>query len=144
MSVTVKYKVRFGKPQRKPEPFPEPPVKAEDSTRPPVTRLARQLALAHHVERLVESGAIKNHAEAARALGVSRARMAQVMSLLNLSPTIQEVILHGDLNVGERWLRSAAREVLWQVQDEMRDEEEGRGKRSERGNHLEVNDGCAE
>ena len=38
--VTVKYKVKFGKPQ-KPKPPPEPPPKAEDGTKPPATRLAR-------------------------------------------------------------------------------------------------------
>ena len=74
--VTVRYKVKSGKPQRKPEPPPAPPVKAEDATKPSATRLARQLALAQHIERLVEGGAVKNHAQAARLLGVTRARVA--------------------------------------------------------------------
>ena len=42
------------------------------------------LALAHYVERLVEEGAVRSYADAARQLGVSRARMSQILNLLNL------------------------------------------------------------
>ena len=73
------------------------------------------LALAHHVERLVESGAIRNHATAARALGVSRARIAQVMSMLHLSPAIQAAVLAGRVR-SERVARDAARGVRWETQ----------------------------
>ena len=81
------------------------------------TRLARQLALAHHVERLVERGAIKNHSAAARALGVSRARIAQVMALLHLSPEIQAAVLARRVT-SERRVRAVAREACWERQAE--------------------------
>ena len=64
-------------------------------------RLARQLALAHHVERMVESGAIRNHAAVARVLGVTRARIAQVMGLLHLSPDIQQ--FHAGFPIANRF-----------------------------------------
>ena len=42
------------------------------------------LALAHYVERLVEQGTVASYADAARQLGVSRARMSQILNLLTL------------------------------------------------------------
>ena len=57
------------------------------------TRLARMLALAHYIERLVEAGELSGYAEAAKALGLTRARVTQVMDLLYLAPDIQEEIL---------------------------------------------------
>ena len=53
------------------------------------------LALAHYVERLVEVGTLASYADAARQLGVTRARMGQVLNLLNLSPQVQEALLLG-------------------------------------------------
>ena len=38
---------------------------------PSVSRVARQLALAHYIDRLVEKGGIKDYAEVARLLGIS-------------------------------------------------------------------------
>ena len=94
--LTVRFSVRFGRQRETEPPAPSRPEKKEpEPTTPTATRLARQLALAHHVERLVELGAIKKHAAAARALGVSRARIAQVMCLLQLSPELQAVVLAG-------------------------------------------------
>ncbi len=72
----------------------------------PVSRAARMLALAHYVERRVEEGAVKSYADAARQLGVSRARMSQVLNLLNLPPKVQERLLLGDLHLSERRIRA--------------------------------------
>jgi hypothetical protein len=58
-----------------------------------VPRIARLLALAWHVERLVRSGAISSYALAARLGHVSRARMSQIVCLLNLAPDLQESLL---------------------------------------------------
>ncbi len=80
---------------------------------PPPTRLARQLALAHLIERLVESVELESYAAAARKLGISRARMSQVMNLLTLSPGIQEAILAGRIKASERELRRVLRENIW-------------------------------
>ena len=82
----------------------------------PVSRAARMLALAHHVERLVEAGELGGYAEAARVLGITRARVTQIMNLLLLAPEIQEAILTGRLRAGERSLRRVVREPVWAQQ----------------------------
>ena len=106
---TVKYKMRFGKNQAKAE-------KPKANRSPAPSRAARMLALAYLVERLIESGTIKDYAEAARRIGVSRARMSQLVNLLNLSARNQEGILLGKLEVSERKLRGALCEVEWEKQ----------------------------
>jgi len=58
-----------------------------------VPRIARLLALAWHVERLVRSGTVSSYAVAARLGHVSRARMSQILSLLSLAPDLQEQLL---------------------------------------------------
>ncbi len=58
-----------------------------------IPRISRLLALAHHMERLVVSGEVKDYAELARLGNVSRARITQIMNLLLLAPDIQEAIL---------------------------------------------------
>ena len=90
---TVKYQMRFGKNQAKAE-----TSKANRSPAP--SRAARMLALAYLVERLIENGAIRDYAEAARGIGISRARMSQLVNLLNLSVKNQEAILLGKLGRG--------------------------------------------
>lgn len=57
-------------------------------------RVSRLMALAIRFERLVQSGAVKDYAELARLGHVTRARVSQVMSLLNLAPDLQEQLLH--------------------------------------------------
>ena len=55
-----------------------------------VPRIARLLALAWHVEGLVKSGTVSSYAAAARLGHVSRARLSQILSLVNLAPDLQE------------------------------------------------------
>ncbi len=81
-----------------------------------VGRTARMLALAYKVERDVEAGRLKDYAEAARRLGITRGRVAHVLGLLNLAAPIQETILAGLLTTNERWLRRVLREPDWQAQ----------------------------
>ena len=67
---------------------------APSSLPPPrIPRLARFMALAWHIEGLVRSGTIANYAAAARLGHVSRARISQIMNLLQLAPDIQEELL---------------------------------------------------
>ncbi len=66
------------------------------------------LALAHYVERLVDQGTVASYADAARQLGVTRARMTQIMNPLNLAPRVQEGLLLGDLHLSERRMRALA------------------------------------
>jgi len=58
-----------------------------------VSRLARLMALALRCDELVRSGQVKNFAELARLGHVSRARMSQIVSLLQLAPDLQEELL---------------------------------------------------
>ena len=58
-----------------------------------VPRVARLAALALRFEGLVRSGAVKDYAELARLGHVTRARMSQIMNLLNLAPDILEAVL---------------------------------------------------
>ena len=72
----------------------------EKSRKPPhseaasrsIPRVARLMALAIRLKGLVRDGAIQDYAEAARMGRVTRARMTQIMKLLDLAPDIQEAI----------------------------------------------------
>jgi alkylated DNA nucleotide flippase Atl1 len=84
-----------------------------------VPRVARLLALAIRFDALIRQGAVRDYAELARLGGVSRARISQVMDLLNLSSDIQEAILYlprvegGRDRVTERELRPLVAEEDW-------------------------------
>ena len=80
------------------------------------SRTARMLALAHHIERQIEEGAIPDFATAARALGLTRARLTQVMNLLLLAPEIQKCIVTRELPLSERDLRRVSAKPDWQEQ----------------------------
>jgi hypothetical protein len=66
-----------------------------------VTPEARLLALAHRIERTVESGVFRSVAEVARGLGISRARISQLMRRRWTGVAEQERVL-GALPRGER------------------------------------------
>ena len=90
-----------------------------------VPRISRLMALAIRFETLVRTGEVADYAELARLGLVTRARMTQIMSLLNLAPDIQEQLLFlpgvasGREAVTERSLRPIAAEVDWRVQRRM-------------------------
>jgi len=121
-AVTVEYTVSFAKkreqPRMKRSAKAESPKERFPSSKagPSATRTARLLALAHYIERSVESGLLKDYAASARLLGMTRARMAQVMNLLLLSPGIQEAILAGKMVISERALRAVLTHVSWEEQ----------------------------
>src|ERR1700731_243665 len=58
-----------------------------------VPRIARFMALAIRFEQLISAGEVTDYAELARLGHVTRARITQIMNLLNLAPDIQESIL---------------------------------------------------
>jgi hypothetical protein len=84
--------------------------------------VSRLLALAIRFESLIRQGAVRDYAELARLGNVSRARISQVMALLDLCPAIQEEILFlprtllGRDAVTERNLRSVTCEPDWSRQ----------------------------
>jgi len=83
-------------------------------------RIARILALAHRLDELVRSGAVRDHGELARLGHVSPARICQFMTLLHLAPAIQEYLLFlttaETIPVTEHALRKIAREPRWDRQ----------------------------
>jgi hypothetical protein len=58
-----------------------------------VPRLARLMALALHLDGLVQTGAVDDYATLARLGHVSRARITQIVNLAHLAPDIQEAVL---------------------------------------------------
>lgn len=94
----VRFKIELAKPKAaQPKPPKLPCV-------PGPSRLARRLALAYWIERQIESGALADYATAARLLGLSRARLTQVVNLRLLPVEAQERLL--SLHASER-VRSA-------------------------------------
>ena len=88
------------------------------ASRPP--RIACLLALAHRFDELVRLGAVRDYAELARLGHVTRARVTQIMNLLNLEPDIQEYLLwlppRSGRRITEREMRQIAGEVRWDRQ----------------------------
>ena len=102
-----------------PKPAPGRSVKearAHANQPPGPSRAARMLALAHYIQRQIDAGAIPDYAAAARALGLTRARVTQIMNLLLLAPEIQDRIVIGDLVLSERALRRVLGEADWDAQ----------------------------
>ena len=88
---------------------------------PQLPRVVRTLALAHKVDALIAAGELKDYADAARALNLTRARVAQITGLLLLAPAIQEAILDLPMTTGrdpvtERQLRPIVAEPDWDAQ----------------------------
>ena len=87
-------------------------------------RITRLLALAVKFEALIQRGVVKDYAELARLGQVSRARVTQIMNLLNLSPYIQEQILfwaQGSIDkrsIRETTVRGLSSELNWNRQRE--------------------------
>ncbi len=90
-----------------------------------VPRVTRLMALAIRFDQLIRDGDVADQAELARVGHVSRARLTQIMNLLNLAPDIQEQILHlprverGRDPATERDLRPIAAVADWRKQSRM-------------------------
>lgn len=121
--ITIKRQVHFkagtkGQKQIRPGKKPDQP-----STRVP--RISRLVALAIHFDKLLRDGNVKDLAELARLGHVTRARLTQVMNLLNLAPEIQETLLflpaveQGREEVTERSLRRISALPSWTAQQRM-------------------------
>jgi hypothetical protein len=85
-------------------------------------RVARLMALAIRFEELLRDGTVKDFADLARLGRVTRARISQIMALLNLAPDLQERILFlapvlvKQEEVSERNLRTVVDEPCWAQQ----------------------------
>lgn len=88
--------------------------------------VTRMLALAYHLQGLVDKGVVSDYADIARLSGLSRPRITQIMNLIMLAPTIQEEILSfpksfmGGIN--ERNLRKVLTTPVWREQTKIWEE----------------------
>ena len=77
------------------------------------------MALAIKIQASIDCGEFRDYAEVAGLGHVTRARMTQIMNLLNLAPDIQEAILFEAADATtrgfshERDVREICREVSW-------------------------------
>lgn len=83
-----------------------------------VPRVAKLMALAIRFDQMIRDGEVADQAELARLGHVTRARMTQIMNLLNLAPEIQEALLllppvSEGSGLTERELRTVVAEVDW-------------------------------
>lgn len=87
-----------------------------------IPRVTRLMALAIKFQDMVDRGEVRDYADLARLGYVTRARMTQIMNLLNLAPDIQEQLLllpHPPavlVPIGERQIRRVVAAVDWCVQ----------------------------
>ena len=96
-----------------------PPPKPEPVRRP--AKVAQQLALAHHLQAAIDRGAVADRADVARKLGLTRARVTQLLDLLLLAPDLQDAVLaleavDGAEPMAERALRAVAHAGTWAEQ----------------------------
>jgi hypothetical protein len=84
-----------------------------------VPRISRLMALAIRFDDLIHRGEVEDYATLARLGHVTRARITQIMALLDLAPDIQEAILflprttRGRDRITERNLRTIAGTAEW-------------------------------
>jgi predicted XRE-type DNA-binding protein len=93
---------------RRTEPAPTPAPRSGSA--------ARNLALAHKLNDLIERGLVADQTAAAKLLGVSQPRLTHLLSLTMLAPTLQEAILAGTIAPGDKALRQLARIAEWREQ----------------------------
>ena len=84
----------------------------------PVPRIARLMALAIRLDGLLRAETFKDYAEIAQLGRVTRARMTQIIKLLNLAPDIQEQLLFFSemKSLNERNLRPIVDLIDWNEQ----------------------------
>ena len=92
-----------------------------DGTDSYIPRIARLMALAIRFDRLLRAEKFRDYAELARLGRVTRARMTQIMKLLDLAPDIQEQILFlpNLKGLNERNLRPIVSRIDWNEQRRM-------------------------
>ena len=136
--MTITAPVSFGREARgrrrleagpSPQPSPRPPGR--------VPRVARLMALAIRFEEQVRTGVLPSYSALAELGHVTRARVSQIMNLVNLAPDIQEALLllprteRGRDPIHLRLLQPIASIIDWKKQRRMwRDLHAARGATS--------------
>lgn len=99
--------------------FVSQPVVTQATVRRPA-KVAKMLALAHHLQHAIDRGIAHDRADVARRLGLTRARVTQLLDLLLLAPDLQEAILFLSTLDGEptteRSIRGIAARSDWDDQ----------------------------
>ncbi len=120
LTVTTKAQFRLGRKGRKHLDMGNTPTPPVEPGRVP--RVARMMALAIRFEGLIRQGVVADQADLARLGHVSRARVTQIMNLLQLAPDIQEHVLflpriaRGREPIQEHELRQIAAVSDWRKQ----------------------------
>ncbi|HXC53136.1 MAG TPA: hypothetical protein VN634_19770 [Candidatus Limnocylindrales bacterium] len=90
------------------------------SAEPSHANAALALALAHAIQRSIDSGENRNQADVARKLQTTRARVTQLLDLTLLDPRIQKAVLRltdTDMErISERTLRRIGSHESWSAQ----------------------------
>ena len=101
-------------------PSNEDPTPGEAAGQECIPRLARLMALAIRFDALIRQGIVRDYADLARLGHVSRARITQIMNLLNLAPDIQEQVLdlpnRNSSVPSERDIRNITKLIFWRDQ----------------------------
>jgi len=122
-TVSMEYKVDFnnGNGKRK----ARKQAAGRRATSPKIPRITKLLALAHHLQGLLNQGIVKDYADIARLSGLSRARVTQIMNLTLLAPEIQEEILFSKnqnpllIKMKDRTSRGLLKSPSWKEQLKM-------------------------
>ncbi len=120
LTITSAVHFRHGRGRRKVLERGESPATTVEPGRVP--RISRLMALALRLDRLLKDGEVADYADLARLGHVTRARVTQIMNLLNLAPDIQEELLFlprtvkGRDPIRERHLRPIAAILDWRKQ----------------------------
>ncbi len=119
--ITIERKVHFGQGRRT-----RKELREGEATSPAyagrIPRVSRLMALAIRFDQLIRDGIVADQAELARLGHVTRARLTQIMNLMNLAPDIQEAVLFLPASererepITERDLRPIAALEDWQKQ----------------------------
>ena len=86
----AKFETRTSSHGRQRVSVPKPKMPSAPAKLPHITKL---MALAIRLEYLLATSQVKDQAEIARAAGITRARVTQILNLTNLAPDIQQAIL---------------------------------------------------
>jgi hypothetical protein len=119
--ITIQRKVHFGGGKRKEIREGRPPEVPAGR----IPRVSRLMALAIRLDQLLLDGEVNTYADLAFLGCVTRARVTQVMNLLNLAPDIQEAILHlppveaGRDPISEHDLRPIVAVLDWHEQHQL-------------------------
>ena len=93
-----------------------PPPALREPVRTPA-KVARMLALAHHLQNAIDRGLVADRTTVAARLGVTKARITQLLDLTLLAPDLQEAALAMEAVDGVEPMSELALRKVAQVRD---------------------------